>query len=113
MTELRIPLTEEEYRRAIILKETMNLTWRDLFVTALAKLGQINADDILSNIDKNIELLKSQASNDKIAMLDLGKILIRLIVNDNYVKAYSVTAKLQDYIKKQLEISNIGGGHNE
>ena len=103
MTELRIPLTEDEYRRAILVKDALNVTWRDLFVLALAKLGQINADDVLSNIDKSIELLKSQARDDKVAMLDLTKILIRLIVNDNYVNAYNVSSKLNDYIRKQLE----------
>ena len=113
MTELRIPLTEEEYRRAIIIKETMNLTWRDLFITALTKLGQVDINNVLDSIDKNIDLLKSQASGNKVAMLDLSKNLIRLITNENYTKAYSVVTKIQEYIKKQLELSNIGGGRNE
>jgi len=112
MTELRIPLNEDEYRKAILVKEANNMTWHDLFIMALEKMGQVNVENVLNDIDKNVELLKSQSTGDKVAILDLSKILIRLVTNDNYVKAYSVTAKLQDYIKKQLELSNIGGGHN-
>jgi len=113
MTEIRIPLNEDEHRKLILIKESLGLTWHDLIIEAVQKLGQPDTESTLNNIEKNIELLKSQAKGDKVAMLDLAKILLRLIVNDNYVKAYNVVVKLNEYVRKQLEISNIGGGHNE
>ena len=113
MTEIRIPLNEDEHRRLIIIKESLGLTWHDLVITAVQRLGQPDNDNVLNNIDKNIELLKLGAKDDKVAMLDLTKILIRLLINENYIKAYSVATKIQEYIKKQLQTSNIGGGQNE
>jgi len=109
MTEIRIPLNEDEHRKLILIKESLGLTWHDLIITAVQKLGQPDAENILSNIEQNLELLKLQFNNDKVAMLDLTKILIRLITHDNYVKAYNVSVKLNEYLRKQLE----GGVKNE